>query len=284
MRSWRENHASRHWKALTASHKAGTHVCQPDDLSGADEVARRLEFQAKALVMRLGREAVDKGITSTILTAVAEHVAVSGRPRAGTAFQTMSVELTEDGIFIPMTLDLWTEDALLLWKDIPFYPGYEHLTTNCDPEPEELHALMDANPLAVETIRRCSIYFDRTPKDDLDKSVLLSKLGRFTGNLDQARYVIDGAFNSGSYAWAALARERRRKHNPVRWWAEPATRPFMRVLREKAIVDLLTGTEFGAKSWLKLLQVILALDPSDPLEVREELDKLDELDAFPTCS
>lgn len=55
----------------------------------------------------------------------------------------------------------------------------------------------------------------------------------------------------------------------------------MRVLREKAIVDLLSRTEHLEKSWPMSLQVILALDPGDTLEVRKELDKLDELDAFP---
>ena len=266
------------WKTLSVSMTSGSTPSIMDEEVEYDELIRRRAYQARVLVERVGEKALRYCGGTRVFETIARHVAPSGLPKSGTAFVTMSAKVEEDGLWLPLSLDLWTEDALFFWKDIPVLKGFEHVAENYDPEVEELYASLLGETVDVNTARRIKMYCSRRSDDDLDKMALLSQITRCgTGSLDVASKIIGDAYNIGSYAWAPIARKRRRLHNPVRWWEELNTRPFMRVLHEKAMVDLLLCTEEGIGSGIRMLQVILALNPSDPLNVREELEILNSM-------
>ena len=257
------------WKALVASISSGSIPSLMDEEVGHSELMRRRAYQAQVLLERVGAEAIKTCGGTHVFETIARYVAPSGQPNAGTAFKTMTVEIDENGFSLPLSLDFWTEDALFIWKDLPVLKGYEHVAERYDPEAEEFYALLLGETVDVKTARRIRRFCARGPADDLDKLALLSQISREAGSLDVAAKIIGDAYNIGSYAWAPIARKRRRLHNPIRWWEELNTRPFMRVLHEKAMVDLSLGTEYGFDSGIRMLQVILALNPSDPLNVRE---------------
>jgi hypothetical protein len=254
------------WAALCASLENGHPPSPLDEEVEHDVLTRRRDYQTQVLVDRVGAEAVRRCSGRDVFDTIARHVAPSGRPRAGKAFQTYTATVEEDGVYIPFTLEFWTEDALFFWKDLHVRKGYEHVSKTFDPGVEEFYAVL-GGAYAPAAWERCKQFISSKPNDNLDKLALLAMGTRLSGNLASALEIIGDAYNIGSWAWAPVARERRRRHAPVRWWEEPETRPFMHVLYEKAMIDVSLGTEHGLRSGLQMFNVIFALNRDDPLRV-----------------
>ena len=259
------------WQTLTQSLNSGAAPSPTDETIDADGVSARRLFQTNVLIKRVGEEAVNWCGGETVFKSIARHVAVSGRPNSGTPFKTMEVDLTEDGIAVPLTLDLWTEDALLFWADFTQSGPYKHVASVVTPGAEALHSQLETEGLRAT--EACIQFFNNSNGDNLDRMAMLAHLARLSGNVDRAYNIAVDAFNIGSYAWAPEARDRRRRHNPVKWWDEEATRPFMRVLKEKAFTDLMLGTEQGTASGFQMIKVILTLNTSDPMNIIESFEK-----------
>lgn len=264
------------WNALGACVKTGHPPSAPDEEIEHGDLMMRRTYQTQVLIDRVG-----KTLDPEILSSIARHVAPSGGPESGAAYISVELETDEDGNPIPLSLDLLTEDALFSWTNLPLQKGYEHVTDTFDPKADELYAMIEnGDPAAVQSVTQFII---NKPDDDLDKLTLFAILSRGSGDHKLAEKLIAKAYKIGSLAWAPVARERRRRHNPVRWWDEPNTRPFIRMLREKGIIDIRSGTLSGIQSGFYLFRVIVALNPADPLEVelfskyyRERLEKIDK--------
>lgn len=251
------------WKALLTSVKETTDPSPMDEDVGDEEVAARLKFQTSVLLGRLDADVVERLGVHHFETIVA-HIAPSGRPRAGTAFQIETRTLTAAGISIPISLDNYTEDALFRWHDIRSQGNYAHVADRYDPAVEPLCELLSGE-LTAEVISRCMQYAREQPDDDLDGLAILTRLALTARQTDAASHFVMDAFIIGSHAWAPIARERRRCHDPVRWWEEKSTRPFMRVVHAMALVNTALGEVDTAA---EQFGVLLALNPDDPLGVR----------------
>ncbi|MCZ7860975.1 hypothetical protein O9X98_06115 [Agrobacterium salinitolerans] len=256
------------WKALLESIKRGEPASPTDQQVDRKELEERLEFQARVLLLRVGDELIQKFAGEGHFRTIARHVAPSGRPRGGTGVRTMKAILTEDGISVPISLDIWSEDALFQWGHIRDQGDYGHVSEHYDPEVEELHT--PHTPMTENQFKRCGDYIEGKPYYDLDAQAIHARMCIGDRQFERAQAGIVEAYDVGSQAWAPVARERRRCHNPVRWWDEKATRPFMRVLYEMAILSALLGEPEEAR---RLFGLLLALNPSDPLQVEQWAEK-----------
>ena len=261
------------WAGLIASIETGISPSTLDEEADHAEVTRRREFQVKILLDRLGPDTVKTCGGESAFRTIARFVAPSGRPSAGLAFRKMQTTVEKNGgIHIPLSLEIWSEDGLFFWKDLIIQKGYEHVAVQFDPEAEPLYGMFDSgyDPVRGGQFTR---FVAAAPNDNLDKLALLALSARKFGNLDAAAKIIGDAYNIGSWAWAPVARERRRRRNPIQWWVEPNTRPFMRVLQEKAMIDIASGAEHSLNRGVRMLEVILALNPADPLHIKETLER-----------
>lgn len=256
------------WKALLQAVERGVPSSPPDKECTAEEAARRHEYQTDRLIACVGAEKVDMACGRETFAAIARRVAPSGRPIAGTAHRTVEAVMTGEGIAIPITLEHWSEDALFSWHDVNSSEEFDHVAEVYDPIGEALYdRLVKCGDR--RNVEDCVAYVEGKPGDFLDGLTILSHLYLLQGDPGEAAQLIFEAFDIASHAWAQIARERRLRHDPVRWWDEETTRPFMRVLHQMALWHLFRRTDEGKEEAMRIFGSLLALNPADPFGVRQ---------------
>jgi hypothetical protein len=269
--SWREHETAR---------KTGGVIAPSDDTIEFESLAARQASQTNALATRLENAGcslfADKNHLKSVAAAIAKHVAVTGKGSSGLAFQTVTVELNEDGIDLPVGPETHAEDAffrMIYPEPEQFRDRARHAGLRC-PAPDAIEKRMGRlrPESSVEQFLAAYEMANRVAKDSFDARAMMVVLGADAGQWEAALTVAFDGIEDGIAAWAPEARERRRRHDRVRWWEEPATRPYLRFLYWCAFVLADDPDEERCNYGLRLAHVVGFLTPDDPLKVRHLIE------------